>query len=264
MRTVIAIANQKGGVAKTTTACALSAALAIRGYPTLLVDLDQQRNASTSFLSPEMTESATLADVLVGHNDRRSIRDAIYQTHVEGLDLAPASIRLALIERTVAIEEQYRLHDALESLTEYSFIVIDCPPSLGMTLTQALLAASHVLVPIAAQYYPLEGVVDLTETIKATTRPNPNLSVLGYLVTVFDSRNSICAQADAKIREMFGSAVFDTVIRSNVKLQTAPAYRKTIFEHAPQSHGSTDYDALTDELLDRLNVRSPIRMVKND
>ncbi len=259
----IAVANQKGGVAKTTTACAVAAGLAIRGHQTLLVDLDQQRNASTSFLTPEMIET-TLADVLVGHNERKPIRDAIYQTHIEGLDIAPASIRLALIERTVAIEEQYRLKDALDSLAEYSFIIIDCPPSLGMTLTQALLAASHVLVPIAAQFYPLEGVVDLTETIKATMRPNPKLSVLGYLVTVFDSRNSICAQADAKIREMFGNDVFDTVIRSNVKLQTAPAYRKTIFEHAPSSHGSTDYDSLTDELLDRLQIRTPIRMVKND
>lgn len=259
----IAVANQKGGVAKTTTACAVAAGFAIRGHQTLLVDLDQQRNASTSFLSPEMIET-TLADVLVGHNERKPIREAIYQTHIEGLDIAPASIRLALIERTVAIEEQYRLKDALDSLSEYAFIIIDCPPSLGMTLTQALLAASHVLVPIAAQFYPLEGVVDLTETIKATMRPNPRLAVLGYLVTVFDSRNSICAQADAKIREMFGDSVFDTVIRSNVKLQTAPAYRKTIFEHAPTSHGSTDYDSLTDELLERLQIRTPIRMVKND
>src|SRR6185369_1636557 len=133
----------------------------------------------------------------------------------------------------VAIEEQYRLKDCLDTVTDYDFAVVDCPPSLGMTLTQALLASTHVIVPVAAQYYPLEGVVDLTSTINATKRPNPNLHVLGYVVTYFDARNKICGEALSKLQEMFPQMVFDTVIRTNVKLQTAPAFKKTIYEHAP-------------------------------
>jgi chromosome partitioning protein len=257
----IAIANQKGGVGKTTTATNLGAGLAIRGYNTLLVDLDSQCNTTFTFLEPDSV-STTLADVLVGHGERPQLRDAIYETHIENLDLAPSHIRLAMLERAVQIEEQYRLKDALESLDNYDFAVIDCPPSLGMTLTQALLATSRVIVPVAAQYYPLEGVIDLKSTVEATKRPNPALAVLGYVVTYFDTRNRICAEALSKIQEMFGELVFETVIRTNVKLQTAPAFRKSIYEHAPESHGSKDYESLTDEVLTRLSMASGLRAVE--
>jgi chromosome partitioning protein len=257
----IAIANQKGGVGKTTTTCNLAAGLAIRGFKTLVVDLDSQCNTTTTFLEPDSI-STTLADVLVGHHERPPLVEAIYETHIENLDLAPSHIRLAMLERAVQIEEQYRLKDALESLEGYDFALIDCPPSLGMTLTQALLAAQHVVVPVAAQYYPLEGVIDLKTTVEATKRPNPQLAVLGYVVTNFDTRNRICAEALSKIQEMFGDLVFETVIRTNVKLQTAPAFRKSIYEHAPESHGSKDYDALTDEILTRLKMNSTLRAVE--
>lgn len=258
---ILAIANQKGGVGKTTTATNLAAGLAIRGYKTLLVDLDSQCNTTYTYLEPSIIKT-TLADVLVGHGDRPQLIDALYETHIDNLDIAPSHIRLAMLERTVQIEEQYRLKDSLETLPGYEFAVIDCPPSLGMTLTQALLAASHAVVPIAAQYYPLEGVVDLTGTIQASKRPNPNLSILGYLITYFDPRNRICGEALAKTQEMFGDLVFDTIIRTNVKLQTAPAFRQSIFEHAPESHGSKDYEALTDEALSRLTMNSALRVVK--
>lgn len=258
---VIAIANQKGGVGKTTTACNLAAGLSIRGYKTLLVDLDSQCNTTFTYLEPN-TVTTTLADVLVGHHERPPLLEAIYETHIENLDLAPSHIRLAMLERAVQIEEQYRLKDALESLDGYDFTLIDCPPSLGMTLTQALLASSSVIVPVAAQYYPLEGVVDLKTTIEATKRPNPTLSVLGYLVTYFDTRNRICAEALSKIQEMFGELVFETVIRTNVKLQTAPAFRQSVYEHAPESHGSKDYDSLTEEVLNRLSMNTTLRVVK--
>lgn len=261
---VIAVANQKGGVGKTTTACNLAAGLAIRGHRTLLVDLDSQCNTTMTFFAPEQI-STTLADVLVGHENRAPIASAVYETHIQNLDLLPSHIRLALTERMVQIEEQYRLKDSLEQLGEYEFVVVDCPPNLGMTLTQALLASTHVVVPIAAQYYPLEGVVDLTQTIQATRRPNPSLAILGYLITFFDVRNRICGEAMAKLQEMFDGEVFETIIRSNVKLQSAPAFRKTIYEHAPSSHGSEDYDALTEEVLERLSVRtSALKVVRND
>lgn len=257
----IAIANQKGGVGKTTTATNMAAGLAIRGFKTLLLDLDSQCNTTSTFLEPEVI-STTLADVLVGHQVRPPLVEAIYETHITNLDLAPSHIRLAMLERAVQIEEQYRLKDALESLDGYDFTIIDCPPSLGMTLTQALLATQHVIVPVAAQYYPLEGVIDLKGTVEATKRPNPALSVLGYVVTNFDTRNRICAEALSKIQEMFSELVFETVIRTNVKLQTAPAYRKSIYEHAPDSHGSKDYDALTEEMLARLKMNSTLRAVE--
>jgi chromosome partitioning protein len=131
-----------------------------------------------------------------------------------------------------------------------------------MTLTQALLASSHVLVPIAAQYYPLEGIIDLTSTINATKRPNPALQILGYVMTQFDSRNRICSEAVAKVQEMFPGAMLETVIRTNVKLQSAPAFRKSIYEHAPDSHGSEDYEALTEEVLERLAIKTPLKVVK--
>ena len=258
----IAIANQKGGVGKTTTACNLAAGLAVKGYRTLLVDLDQQRNATHSFELPDI--ETTLAEVLVGSkSELKDIREAIYETHIENLDLAPSHIRLALLEKQLTVGEQYRLKDALSKLVDYDFILIDCPPSLGATLTQALLACHYVLVPIAAEYYPLEGVIDLDETIQETTRANEHLKILGYLMTRYDKRNGICKEALDKVRELYGDLVLETIIYTNVSLQTAPAYKKSIYEHAPSSTGSENYFFLTEEVLEKLEyaVENKLKLV---
>lgn len=259
MSKIIAVANQKGGVGKTTTAVNLAAGLAARKNKVLLVDLDQQRNATNSLETAEI--EITLADVLVGsRNDLKDIRAAIYETHIVGLDIVPSHIRLALVEKQVSVGEQYRLKDCLLSLKDYDYIIIDCPPSLGATLTQALLASHYVLVPIAAEFYPLEGVLDLDETIEETIRANENLKVLGYVVTRFDVRNTICKEALKKIREMKGDLVFETAIHTNVKLQTAPAYKQSIYEYARDSKGADQYLYLTDEVIERLGTEGSLSL----
>jgi chromosome partitioning protein len=260
----IAIANQKGGVGKTTTAVNLAAGLAIRGYKTLLVDLDSQRNSTQTYFEPEQI-TVTLADVLVGHDGRLPLEEARYATHIEGLDLVPSHIRVAMLDQMVTLQEQYRLKEALASLPDpYEFCILDCPHTLGLTLTQALLASTHIIVPIAAEYYPLEGVSDLQDTIRFARQPNPHLKMLGYLVTRFHQRKRICAEALTKVQEMFGAEVFETIIRDNVHLQSAPAYRLSIFEHAPKAAGSEDYDNLTDEILARLSMSSHLQLVSKE
>lgn len=260
----ISIANQKGGVGKTTTAVQLAAGLAGKGFRTLLVDLDSQRNATQSFFDPEQMEQmvVTLANVLIGHDERLPLIEVLQRTHIENLDMAPSHIRLAVVDKMNTLEEQYRLKEALDSLPEpYDFAVLDCPHTLGMTLTQALLSSHYVIVPIAAEYLPLEGVVDLIDTIKAAKRPNPTLSVLGYLLTRFDQRERVCAMARDTVLERFGDLVFETVVRRNTQLTLAPAYRKSIYELAPRSAGSNDYADLTEEVLSRLDIKTHLSLV---
>jgi chromosome partitioning protein len=260
----IAIANQKGGVGKTTTAVNLAAGLAGKGFRTLLVDLDSQRNATQSFFDPEQMEqmTTTLADVLIGHAERLPLIEVLQRTHIENLDMAPSHIRLAVVDKMNTLEEQYRLKEALDSLPDpYDFAILDCPHTLGMTLTQALLSSRYVLVPIAAEYLPLEGVVDLIDTIKAAKRPNPTLSVLGYLLTRFDQRERVCAMARDTVLDRFGELVFETVVRRNTQLTLAPAYRKSIYEMAPRSAGSSDYADLTEEVLARLDITTHLSLV---
>ena len=253
MTKIIAIANQKGGVGKTATSVNLSAGLASKGYKTLLVDLDSQRNATNTLLAPE-TITTTLADVLVGDSTRQPMESAVYETPIDNLDMVPAHIRLAKIERFIEIEEQFRLKDSLNELTDYDLIILDCPPTLGMTLTQALLAAHFVIVPIAADYYSHEGVIDLNESLQKARRGNENLQVLGYLMTRYDARMRVAKESLQLTQDKYKELAFTSVIRELAAIKTAPAMRLTVYEYDASGEGAADYSAFTDEVAARLEL----------
>jgi chromosome partitioning protein len=255
---IIAVANQKGGVGKTATSVNLAAGLASKGFKTLLVDLDSQRNATNTLLSPDIV-TTTLADVLVGDTGRKFLSDAVYETPIENLDLVPAHIKLAKIERFIEIEEQFRLKDCLGELTDYDVVILDCPPTLGMTLTQALLAATHVIVPIAGDFYSHEGVIDLNDTMQKAKRGNPQLKILGYLMTKYDSRMRVAKQSLELMREKYQDLAFNSIIRELASIKTAPAMRFTVYEYEPNGDGASDYSAFTEEVADRLKLGQSVK-----
>jgi chromosome partitioning protein len=258
---IIAIANQKGGVGKTTTAINFAAGLSMKGYRTLLVDLDMQANTTVSFFHKNEIKHS-LYDVLVGTDKRMSMSDVILETDLEKLDLLAADIRIGKLDKFAGFEELYRLKYALDSLQDYAFCVLDCPPNLGNTLTQALLAANQVIIPIKADYYSMEGVADLLETIHYTKKGNPQLNLLGVLVTEFDQRETICGQAWQAVADRFGDLKFAIDIRKNTTLRSAPSLKKTIYEHDPNSFGANDYFNFTEEVLERLNIKTNLRVVE--
>ena len=250
---IIAIANQKGGVGKTTTAINLAAAFARRGSKTLLLDLDPQGNSSISFLDP-LTVERSVYDLMM---DGQGIDQLpIYQSPVEGLDIIPARISLAKLESKLVgdFDAPFRLKDRIEPLKKtYKVIVIDTPPTLGLITVNALVAASHVLIPIQSSYFALEGTDDLLETIeKVKARPNPNLEMLGVLVTLHDKRTTLGKEVYEQIRRVFGPKLFNTVITKSVRLEESPAYKESIFTFAPQSSGAVEYEQLCKEVLSRV------------
>jgi chromosome partitioning protein len=206
----------------------------------------------------------TLANVLIDNKgDGLPFGAAVYETHIDNLDLAASHIRIARLEKSGQFDDLFRLKDALNSLSaEYDFVLIDCPPSLGVVVTQALLASDYVLIPVAAEYYAFEGTQDLEETIKSVRRSNPALKILGYVVTRFDARTTASADAYTQAQAMFDDKLFETLIRSNTHLIAAPAYRQSIFEYAQASRGSEDYMNLTKEFLTRMEVSSKVRVLK--
>ena len=256
---IIVIANQKGGVGKTTTAINLSAACAMQGKRVLLIDLDPQGNTSLSFIDPASINGGAF-EIFTEVN--QPFQDFIYPTKVENLDIVPSKINLAKLEAKLVgdFDAIFRLRDRIEQVrSNYDLIFIDTPPTLGLITVNALVAASYILIPIQSSYFALEGTDDLLETIeKVRSRPNPDLELLGVVVTLFDKRTALSKDVEAQIRDVFGEKAFKTIITRSVRLEESPAHKETIFTFSPKSSGSVEYQNLSKEVLGRVQKRFAI------
>jgi chromosome partitioning protein len=249
---IIAVVNQKGGVGKTTTAINVAAQLVGTRSSVLLVDLDPQGNATSGLAIPKESTAQTTYDMLC-----RGVRlaDIVQKTNVAQLFVLPANNNLAGAEVELVGREQreFALKQALQQGLTYDYVLIDCPPSLGLLTVNALTAADTVLIPVQAEYYAMEGLSQLLNTIQAVRgSTNPRLELLGIVLTMFDKRNSLSEQVEAEVRNYFGEKLFKTIVPRNVRLAEAPSYGRTIYEHDKWSKGARAYKALAKEVRDRL------------
>jgi chromosome partitioning protein len=251
MGTIYAIANQKGGVGKTTTAVNVAACIAAAGYPTLVVDVDPQGNATVG-LGVARDDGPGVYEVLSGEVEAR---DALRRTRVEGLwilasspDLAGAAVELPRLPGS-----ETRLRDALAPVRDdFAFVLLDCPPSLGPLTVNALVAAERVIVPVQTEYFALEGLAGLLDTLSLIQRElNPRLTVAGMLLTMHDARTKLAQDVEREVREHFSALVFDTVIPRNVRLGEAPSYGVPVIHHDPHCAGSEAYFELAKEVAAR-------------
>jgi chromosome partitioning protein len=248
---VIAIANQKGGVGKTTTAVNLSACLAYKGKRVIIIDADPQGNTTSGLGIEKQNVSKSIYEVII--NDEK-IENALMQTMIENLYICPSNIQLvgAEVELVSVISRETRLKVALEDIRDkYDFIIIDCPPSLGLLTLNALTAADTILVPIQCEYYALEGLSQLMNTVKLVQRHlNPSLEVEGVVLTMFDARTNLSLQVVEDVKKYFRNKVYRTIIPRNVRLSEAPSFGLPIILYDPKSKGAECYLDLAREVID--------------